>query len=213
MTIDWPELAALADFGEEPAYSAPAPVVIADSRRCTGHNARTGLPCKAWAIKGGTVCWYHGGSAPQVREKARQRAEAAEALALARKTAGDIDLSAFSDPFAALETALGHQHALALRLLALVEAIPDDQLRYRGKIGEQLRGEVIAAQTALRDLRGAAEGAMRLNLADRRVQVSERQIDLMERAMRTTLQQCGLDLDGQDKALQILARELRAIEQ
>ena len=31
--------------------------------------------------------------------------------------------------------------------------------------------------------------------------------------MRTTLQQCGLDLDGQDKALQILARELRAIEQ
>jgi hypothetical protein len=30
-------------------------------------------PCKAHAIKGGFVCWHHGGKAPQVRAKAQKR--------------------------------------------------------------------------------------------------------------------------------------------
>ena len=44
-----------------------------DPRRCTAHSARTGKPCKRYAINGGTVCPTHGGSAPQVMEKARKR--------------------------------------------------------------------------------------------------------------------------------------------
>lgn len=35
-----------------------------------------GEPCKAGAIKGGTVCRTHGGSAPQVRRKANERLQA-----------------------------------------------------------------------------------------------------------------------------------------
>lgn len=60
---------------------------------------------------------------------------------------------------------MGH---LALRLLSLVEAIPDAELRYQGKLGEQLRGELTAAQRALSDLRQAAEGALKLGLAEPR---------------------------------------------
>lgn len=33
----------------------------------------TGEPCKNWPIRGGTVCRSHGGSAPQVRNKANER--------------------------------------------------------------------------------------------------------------------------------------------
>ena len=40
---------------------------------CTATSKRTGDPCGRPAIKGGTVCHQHGGGAPQVREKARQR--------------------------------------------------------------------------------------------------------------------------------------------
>jgi hypothetical protein len=40
--------------------------------RCRAH-AKHGGQCRAWAILGGTVCNKHGGSAPQVKEKARQR--------------------------------------------------------------------------------------------------------------------------------------------
>lgn len=40
--------------------------------KCTAHRT-DGHPCQAKAIKGGTVCRVHGGSAPQVKAKAMQR--------------------------------------------------------------------------------------------------------------------------------------------
>lgn len=40
--------------------------------QCAAHS-RTGNRCKHPAILGGSVCPYHGGSAPQVREAARRR--------------------------------------------------------------------------------------------------------------------------------------------
>lgn len=42
-------------------------------RRCTATVRSTGERCKRAAIKGGTVCTSHGGAAPQVRKKARDR--------------------------------------------------------------------------------------------------------------------------------------------
>jgi hypothetical protein len=42
-------------------------------RRCTAVSARTGEPCKKWAIAGGTVCPTHGGRAPQVKQSAKER--------------------------------------------------------------------------------------------------------------------------------------------
>lgn len=42
-------------------------------RRCTATVRSTGEQCKRAAIKGGTVCTSHGGNAPQVQKKARER--------------------------------------------------------------------------------------------------------------------------------------------
>ncbi len=39
---------------------------------CTAHR-QDGHPCKAKAIRGGSVCRVHGGSAPQVRHAANRR--------------------------------------------------------------------------------------------------------------------------------------------
>lgn len=41
--------------------------------KCTAHSARTKLPCQKDAIKGSNVCRNHGGSAPQVKERAKLR--------------------------------------------------------------------------------------------------------------------------------------------
>jgi hypothetical protein len=49
---------------------------------CTAHRTN-GTPCKRRPIKGGTVCASHGGRAPQVKEAARRRIEAASDRAAA----------------------------------------------------------------------------------------------------------------------------------
>lgn len=41
--------------------------------RCTATAKSTGERCQKDAIKGGTVCHLHGGSAPQVKAKAQER--------------------------------------------------------------------------------------------------------------------------------------------
>lgn len=45
------------------------------ARQCTARAKATGTRCRAPAIRGGTVCIRHGGAAPQVRRKARERLE------------------------------------------------------------------------------------------------------------------------------------------
>lgn len=40
---------------------------------CTATSSQSGKPCRAPAIKGGTVCVAHGGAAPQVKDAARRR--------------------------------------------------------------------------------------------------------------------------------------------
>jgi len=43
------------------------------AKRCKGHTTQEKRPCKNAKIKGGVVCPAHGGSAPQVKRKAKER--------------------------------------------------------------------------------------------------------------------------------------------
>ena len=44
---------------------------------CRAHKRATGEPCGNRALNGATVCRFHGGAAPQTREKAKERILAA----------------------------------------------------------------------------------------------------------------------------------------
>jgi|TARA_R110000824_G_scaffold348326_1_gene535078 hypothetical protein len=46
-----------------------------EARRCTATSRRSGKRCKNAAIVGGHVCRFHGGFAPQVLRKAKERIE------------------------------------------------------------------------------------------------------------------------------------------
>lgn len=43
-----------------------------EERKCKAVK-RNGEPCKSFAIRGGTVCVYHGGASPQVKKAAQKR--------------------------------------------------------------------------------------------------------------------------------------------
>lgn len=208
--IDYAELHRIA-FGPPGPGAAPAPPPRA---KCTAHSKRTGKPCGHYPVPGATVCKWHGGAAPQViaaAERRLQEQRAAEAVEAARKRIGGIDLSQYADPLDALEFALSYTHALAQRPAKAVEALPDDQLRYQGRISEQLRGEVIAAQTALRDLRQGAVDAAKLGLAERRVAIREQTAVMLERALDATLAKAGLDLNAQASARETFRANLKVI--
>lgn len=93
-----------ATHSAEPSIEAPSsqtpdgrdwPHGPSPERRCTAHSSRTGLPCKNAAIKGGTVCRYHGGAAKQIKQAARTRLENAADL-MAKQLLG-IALTAESE--------------------------------------------------------------------------------------------------------------------
>ena len=46
-----------------------------EARRCTAKSRRSGKQCKNASIVGGHVCRFHGGGAPQVQRKAKERIE------------------------------------------------------------------------------------------------------------------------------------------
>lgn len=50
--------------------------------RCTAKAKSTGRPCSNPAIRGGTVCRLHGGSAPQVKFAAMERLKALQPQAI-----------------------------------------------------------------------------------------------------------------------------------
>lgn len=58
-------------------------VALDHPRKCTARK-HGGDPCRRFAIKGGTVCGVHGGSAPQVKAKAKRRMSEANDRAVVR---------------------------------------------------------------------------------------------------------------------------------
>jgi hypothetical protein len=54
-------------------------------QRCSARSKQTGEQCKLSAIPGGTTCRFHGGAAPQVRAKAKEREMQRKALEAAER--------------------------------------------------------------------------------------------------------------------------------
>lgn len=180
--------------------------------QCRATSKSTGRRCKRRPVPGATVCVKHGGGAPQVQDAAARRLQEAEARKLAVQMVGEVELARYADPFDCLEFVTSYSFAFAERLAKVVEGIPDSELRYEGKLGEQLRGEVAAMQRALSDAGRIATDSLKLGLAERRQRIEEKQVDQLIRAIQVTMDKLGLDLAQQDQARRILRAEVYAIE-
>lgn len=74
---------------------------------CTARAKTTGKPCGNPPMNGGTVCRMHGGRAPQVKAKAKQRQAVAEAQKIISRLGGQVE----QEPLEALLQLVGEAAA------------------------------------------------------------------------------------------------------
>lgn len=141
------------ETGEIISESRPAPesnvVALDDSglpTKCNGTNRR-GTPCGRAPVPGAAVCHYHGGAAPQVREKAAERIAQARDMALERLIEFFADDGDIADPKVLLEavTKLTTQFEL-LSGRATQRTEVDERVHF-----EQIRVDLIARLDDLHD--------------------------------------------------------------
>jgi hypothetical protein len=107
-------------------------------RKCSGHK-KTGEPCDAWAIRGGTVCVSHGGGAPQVSAAAEIHSATMAAHDAAQRMLARAGVDA--DPLEHLLDSLYRAAALMAVWGSMVAAI-DARAEEEAREAEILRGEL-----------------------------------------------------------------------
>lgn len=194
-------------------------------QRCSAHRT-DGEQCGAWAVRGTTVCYHHGGAAKQVRAKARREVLREEARRAVELFGGPRDI----EPSQAL--------------LELVQWTAGEVQFWRGRVhslsleneGEltfgttkvefgQDKGQTTDMETkesrphvyytmlyAAQDrLAQYATAALRAGVEERRVRLAEQQGDLVALAIRRILAALSLSPEQEELVPVIVPRELRAI--
>jgi hypothetical protein len=147
--------------------------------RCTGRSSQTGEPCKAWAIKGSTVCTAHGGRAPQVKKAARERLERQEA----ERAAALYGLPREVDPHTAL---LGELWRTQGYVDWLEGELTADEAK---RVQEGWRSTLMEER---RHLANVARDCIRAGIEERRVTLAEQQGQLLAQAISGILADLGI---------------------
>lgn len=114
-------------------------------RQCNGTSVQSGERCKKPAILGGTVCEFHGGSAPQVKAAAARRL----ATDRARRRLDEVEVTDIKDPIAAFRSVVSEAVALKDVLASGVAALEDLRAGDSKWGTEQVRAEVAAYERAM----------------------------------------------------------------
>lgn len=129
------------------------PAAPLEKPRC-GARKVDGTPCRRWPIKGSNRCRLHGGSAPQVRAKARQNVLEARINGELRRR----EVTPVTDPVTAIQDVVGREFAFLDLAQDRMSEILDSWARTSEVTGvEDARATVAIFERALdRAERGAA---------------------------------------------------------
>lgn len=173
-----------------------------------GAKTRSGEPCKAYAIAGGTRCRMHGGAAPQVKQAAAERLVDQQAR---RALEGISEFTAVDNPLAELSLLAGRarqwMNVMAERVAEL------ERFRYTTMTGgEELRAEVALYERAMDRTAKMLEGIAKLNIDERLSVIREQQVERILAAVEAALAHVGVtDIDQLNEARAVAGRHLTAV--
>lgn len=130
-----------------------------ETPRCTAVSSRTGKPCQQRPIAGGTVCVTHGGRAPQVVAKAKER------LLRAKLQAGvkALGWEPVTDPAMVLSDGLGEM--VAFKDMAREQMNELSRWENRNEMGtEDVAARVAIYTAAMRDVANTAAKMISLGI-------------------------------------------------
>lgn len=191
--------------------------------RCTAHN-KDGSRHKQPAIAGSTVCYRHGGAAPQVKAAANRRLAQQTALQWAQQELDRVGVSERT-PLEHLEASLERAaQNFALWDLACRSLLGDSYGTgaEEGSLASQLVGRdrhgqlaihpyVQERDQALQQWARISKYALDAGVSQRRVQIEQERANLIAVALRSTLAALGLTPELQQQGLTLLGERLRAL--
>lgn len=157
-----------------------------EAPRCSARSKQTGEQCRQRPIPGGTVCRFHGGSAPAVRAAAEQRqAEAAASDAVRKLWVGLDQATPVKDPVDLLARMAG-------ALEQMTDVVGGRVNDLQGKVGAgehltQLRAEVVLLEKLLGHLRAVGTDMARLGIAERQVELEQARAELVVSALHAAV--------------------------
>lgn len=179
---------------------------------CTGTSRQSGQRCRLRPIRGGTVCKWHGGGAPQVRAAAERRLATQALQADAEATIAHLGLQPVEDPLAELGKLASSAKAMMENLGARVNDLGDPE-HFDLKSTPQLRVVVELYERALDRTAKILDMLVRHGYTERQVAISEQEAMLVAGVIRRVVAGLGLTADQQKLASTLLAQEFRALQE
>lgn len=162
--------------------------------------------CKQIVRKGAKRCRFHGGASPKAERAARRRAVEVELSAELAK----VGVTPVGDPFTAISTVAAEIIAWKDLAAVRVAALKDD-VRYETENGEQLRAEVALYERAMDRCVTVLNAIARLDIDDRLAKISEKQADMVEKALDAALAKLDLTAEQRQLAWAEVGRHLRLV--
>ncbi|MFC8676684.1 hypothetical protein ACFUEN_28865 [Streptomyces griseorubiginosus] len=183
-------------------------------RRCTAHkkgkDGAKGERCKAWALKGQSVCRVHGGNAPQNRAAGERRIAEQQLEQETRRALAILDVPPVDNPLTALSALAGQVIAWKDALAERVNGL--ERIRYTDdKRAEQLRSEVALYERAMDRAVNVLGTIGRLRIDERLAAISEQQATVVIGAIEAALAHAGVTGPAASAAKAVAARHLRAV--
>ena len=167
------------------------------SQQCVATSKQTGKRCQRQLKDGVRVCRYHGGAAPAVKAAAQRRGQAERA----RRAVATFGLAVEVAPEVALLEEVHRTAGHVAWLAALVAGLDRAQLRQYDQVGLQRpSGWVELYQTERVHLVAVCKAALAAGVEERRVQLAERQGELVAELLTTAVRAAGMSREQEEAA-------------